>query len=311
MTDTRQKETRALAGDAGKTDGPTLPRPRPRSRAIVPKVDALPPHSDAAEAALLGCVLQDNVVLPEILTLPPEAFFDLRNRAVFKTVLAMRSEGVAVDVVTLCERLSGSGKMDECGGWPYVASLPEKCACALSWPTYLEIVQELFARRRAVQLAADLADGARDSAAPLGTLLATGRDALAYLSDRRNGKGKLVARRFNHAQPPERPAPRFFVADTPVSTAGNLTAISAAVKSGKSSFIGAMIAAATAPAGLWRRLSICERRAKPGGPRPGAPRQRAKRLRPSRPCCHRAPPGSPGHAAALAFQLLPNRHGRR
>lgn len=57
---------------------------------------------------------------------------------------------------------------------------------------------------------------------------------------------KLAARKFNiHVRPPEI-QPRYFIGTTPVSTAGNITAISAGIKSGKSSFIGAMLAATMA-----------------------------------------------------------------
>jgi hypothetical protein len=60
------------------------------------------------------------------------------------------------------------------------------------------------------------------------------RDALAQ---------RLAARLFNiHAKPPA-PPPRFFIGQTPICTAGNLTAISAPPKTAKTSFVGAMLAA--------------------------------------------------------------------
>ncbi len=50
-------------------------------------------------------------------------------------------------------------------------------------------------------------------------------------------------RRFNHAKPPPRPEARFLVSGVTVATPGNLVAIAAAPKGGKSAFIGGMIAA--------------------------------------------------------------------
>jgi len=61
---------------------------------------------------------------------------------------------------------------------------------------------------------------------------------------------KLDARAFNPDKPPAAPQPRFFIKLEGskhligICTPGNLTAISATVKSGKSSWVGAMIAAA-------------------------------------------------------------------
>jgi hypothetical protein len=54
---------------------------------------------------------------------------------------------------------------------------------------------------------------------------------------------RLEARVFNHASPPPTPEPRFYLGRAGICTPDNLTAISAAVKSGKSGFLGAMMAA--------------------------------------------------------------------
>jgi|GEM_PF-770025 len=54
---------------------------------------------------------------------------------------------------------------------------------------------------------------------------------------------RLLARRFNHASAPPKPAPRFKISGKTVCTAGNLTSISAQAKVGKSAFVGAAISA--------------------------------------------------------------------
>jgi len=53
----------------------------------------------------------------------------------------------------------------------------------------------------------------------------------------------LTGRMFSPLNRPPDPTPRFFISNTPICTPGNLTAVSATVKAGKSAFIGAMIAA--------------------------------------------------------------------
>jgi len=55
---------------------------------------------------------------------------------------------------------------------------------------------------------------------------------------------RLEARLLNVNDPPPTPDPRYYLDKTGICTPGNLTVISAAVKSGKSSFVGAMIASA-------------------------------------------------------------------
>lgn len=54
---------------------------------------------------------------------------------------------------------------------------------------------------------------------------------------------RLHDRRFDLDRPPPAPEPRFYIGNIGICTPGNLTAVSASVKSGKSSWVGAMIAA--------------------------------------------------------------------
>ena len=58
---------------------------------------------------------------------------------------------------------------------------------------------------------------------------------------------RLEARLFNVQSKPAEPTPRFYISSIPICTPGNLTTISAPPKYAKSSFIGAMIAAAMTP----------------------------------------------------------------
>jgi len=56
----------------------------------------------------------------------------------------------------------------------------------------------------------------------------------------------LDERRFSHTEPPEKPVPLFSIGDSVVATAGNIVALSAQSKAGKSAFFSGMIGAALA-----------------------------------------------------------------
>ncbi len=84
---------------------------------------------------------------------------------------------------------------------------------------------------------------------PMKTEISTEKAAAAM----RHFKWISVAspRQFNADAPPERPVPRYSLNGVPVCTPGNLTAITAPIKSGKSAAVGAMLAAPiAAEAGL-------------------------------------------------------------
>lgn len=61
--------------------------------ALVVNGDLLPPHSPEAEAAAVGCALEDPTLAPE---LRPEWFFDQRFGTVAKTLLAFSKEGKVI-----------------------------------------------------------------------------------------------------------------------------------------------------------------------------------------------------------------------
>jgi hypothetical protein len=68
---------------------------------------------------------------------------------------------------------------------------------------------------------------------------------LAKIMDEPRGIREILeARKFNFAIVPASTFPRYLIGDTGISTPGNLTTLSAAVKSGKTSIVGALIGAA-------------------------------------------------------------------
>src|SRR5579859_6640962 len=93
------------------------------------KGDDLPPHDDAAEAGVLGCILLDPE--PSIaeciikLRKVPEVFYDVRHQALYRTLLAMDAELEPVDALTLQSRLKKKGTLLECGGVEYLSQLPD------------------------------------------------------------------------------------------------------------------------------------------------------------------------------------------
>ncbi len=59
----------------------------------------------------------------------------------------------------------------------------------------------------------------------------------------------LDARRFDLTRPPAKPIPRFLLMGKVIATPGNMLALQAAVKAGKSAFVGALLASTMKPTG--------------------------------------------------------------
>lgn len=117
--------------------------------------DRLPPHSIEAERGVLGCILLAPECLDECQEqITPGAFYDLPHRKIYETLVALRNEAVAIDVLTLQQRLKDSNALSAVGGIEFLSTLPDKVPSAGNLPSYLAIVREKHHLRRLVKTCA-------------------------------------------------------------------------------------------------------------------------------------------------------------
>jgi replicative DNA helicase len=106
------------------------------------------PHNLEAERSVLGAVLLRNEVINHALELiKPHDFFRDAHRLIFDKMIDLSERGRAIDLVTLREELTRSGKLDEVGGPAYIASLVDGVPRATNVEYYAGIVKEKATRR--------------------------------------------------------------------------------------------------------------------------------------------------------------------
>ena len=119
------------------------------------RIDRLPPHSIEAEQGVLGCVLlQPNESLGEAiekLKSGSEAFYDLRHRTIYETLVEMYDQKDPIEVRTVQQHLRDRQQLDAIGGAPYLSSLPDGVPSAANMGFYLNIVREKYILRRMIQ----------------------------------------------------------------------------------------------------------------------------------------------------------------
>ena len=97
----------AGAGEAGA--GARAPRPG----------DRVPPHSEDAERAVLGCALQDAARILDLCIerqISAGSFYVQRHQSLFDTMMALHADRKPVDFVTVTERLRETALLDSVGG---------------------------------------------------------------------------------------------------------------------------------------------------------------------------------------------------
>jgi len=102
-----------------------------------------------AEQSVLGSILVDDSGIPEAMdALKPEDFWAPAHRIIWKTVEAMFSEGRPVDILTVSDALAESGKLEDAGGYQYLAALMDSVPSVVNVPAYAGIVRAKSSRRR-------------------------------------------------------------------------------------------------------------------------------------------------------------------
>lgn len=122
----------------------------------------VPPHSLDAERCVIGTILLSNRALDEI-NLLPEDFYRDSHRDIFQAITTLRSSGAPADIVTICEFLKASDKLEKVGGPAYLSSLTDIIPSVANIGHYAKIVSDHKKRREAIVAASNIIGMAYES----------------------------------------------------------------------------------------------------------------------------------------------------
>jgi replicative DNA helicase len=146
------------------------------------------PQSIEAEQATLGAMLLDReaiAVASEILQ--PDDFYYEPHRHIFEALLTLFHRGEQTDVVTVAEELKRRGKLEECGGQPYLMRLMELTPSIANIADYCRIVEEKAILRQIITVSHQIIQWAYQHDGDLETLIDRAEAALFRVGQRRVG----------------------------------------------------------------------------------------------------------------------------
>lgn len=110
---------------------------------ITRPIERVPPQNLEAEQSVLGSMLLDRDAIARVVeALRPEDFYRDLHRTIFTAMLELFERGEPVDLITVTNKLTGMGKLEDVGGATYLASLPNTVPTAASAEFYAGIVLE-------------------------------------------------------------------------------------------------------------------------------------------------------------------------
>lgn len=110
-----------------------------------------------AERAILGAIFVSDTAIELVEALRGHHFSDPINAYLFDVARKIYLSRRRADVVTVSAELASAGKLDECGGNAYLATLLTNMVAITVVPQYAEIVIDLWTRRSARDIAQQLA----------------------------------------------------------------------------------------------------------------------------------------------------------
>ena len=105
----------------------------------------VPPNSVEAEQCVIGSILNDSqsdkcqMVLA---TLKPDAFYSRSHQEIWSEAVAMNRRKITVDILTLSESLEQSGKLEQLGGFAYLAEMAKNTPSAANVVNYASVVKD-------------------------------------------------------------------------------------------------------------------------------------------------------------------------
>jgi replicative DNA helicase len=120
--------------------------------------EALPPHNEEAESAVLGSVLLDrDLIGPLSEILDERDFYVGRHAAIYGAMIELYERDAPVDYLTLIDELDRSGRMTEAGGTTSVAGLIGAVPTPIHALYYAEMVARLAVMRRLISAGGKIA----------------------------------------------------------------------------------------------------------------------------------------------------------
>jgi hypothetical protein len=113
---------------------------------------AMPPNNKDAEESLVGSMLRDNGIIPDVLGagLTSEHFYGYAIGQVFQSVVNLYGANASADIVTASEELGRMNKKDDADD-TLLATLFDAAPCAANYKEYARIIMMKAARRRLIE----------------------------------------------------------------------------------------------------------------------------------------------------------------
>lgn len=114
-------------------------------------------YSNDAEQSVLGALLlPGSNAVDRLGNLKPSHFFTEAHRLIFAEIMAMASQGIAIDPVTVAERIDAAGLSEKTGGLGYLGELASNTPSSANAGRYAQVVVDKALERELVAVSGQI-----------------------------------------------------------------------------------------------------------------------------------------------------------
>jgi replicative DNA helicase len=156
--------------------------------------DRLPPQNIDAEEAILGGILLDPEALGRVSDLVrPEAFYLNAHQDIYRAMLALQSQGMPTDLMSVTSWLKDRGLISKVGGQSKLIQLIDRTVSAVNIDQYAILVSDKYMRRKLIQTGSEIAHLGYDATSDLAEILDQSEQRLFSITQDRPQNGLMSA----------------------------------------------------------------------------------------------------------------------
>ena len=133
-----------------------------------------PPQALDVEEAVLGALLIEPNCLDEAMEeLSPSCFYSEKHRMIFEAMRSLNNEHVALDLLSVSQKLKSQGNLEAIGGTVALAQLTQKIGAAAHIEYYIRILKQKFIQRELITASYDILKTSYDESVNVDDLIDT------------------------------------------------------------------------------------------------------------------------------------------
>jgi len=144
------------------------------------------PHDFEAEQAVLGSIIYNNQIINDIADiLSPNCFHEEGHRHIYRAMLELNETNQPIDEILLGDQLKIFGKIEDIGGYAYLAELVDCVPSSGNIVYYAKIIQEYSLLRDLISITSDIGRKCRDPKHSIASLLIEAENKIQEIAERR------------------------------------------------------------------------------------------------------------------------------